>query len=295
MNSQNSQTVLNKSKPTFGGVGNTFQEYENEIKMLQQTINEHPNPQTNSNKALVKNAYDRIAQIHDTLTKAANFNDLDKTENLKRELYNKNIDYSIVKAKQHIINKNYYNKHAKKLENQLERRGSINSTTKKQSLFNRFRNIFRKRSRFNNLRNNLTKRKNSNKLYKPLNKLKGNLNLDKMIHKVYSKSELKQMEFIKEQILIQKINNTVRIGNLKIIFMGHIHTVNSRKKSPLEPNYIESNSDKLARDLLEQLENLENDDDIQVRDNMSLEELEAQVKLMDERTKKIDEISRKYI
>jgi hypothetical protein len=77
--------------------------------------------------------------------------------------------------------------------------------------------------------------------------------------------------------------------------MGHIHTVNSRKKSPLEPNYIESNSDKLARDLLEQLENLENDDDIQVRDNMSLEELEAQVKLMDERTKKIDEISRKYI
>jgi hypothetical protein len=61
-NSQNTDPVRNKSKPTFAGVGKTFQELEDEIKMLQQNINEHPNPQTNSDKDLVKNAYDKIAQ-----------------------------------------------------------------------------------------------------------------------------------------------------------------------------------------------------------------------------------------
>jgi hypothetical protein len=290
MNSQNSKTVPNKPQRTFGGVDKTFQEYEDTIKMLQQNINEHPNPQTNSDKALVKNAYDKIAEIKNWITRAANFNDLDKRENLKRKLYNKNIDYSIVKTKEHRINKNYYNKHSKKLENQLERRGSINSTTKKQSLFNRFYNTFRNRNPYNNLRKKLTTRKNSNKLYKPLNKLKENLKLDKIVHKVYSNSELQQMELIKEQIIVQNIVNYEDIANLIIILSSHINQLNRHKNS-----VIESNSDKLARNLLQQVEKLKKEDDIQVRDNMSLEELEAQLKLMDERTKKIDEISRSYI
>ncbi len=112
-NTQNTGPVRNKSKPTFAGIGKTFQELEDEIKMLQQSINEHPNPQTNSDKALVKNAYNKIAETKNELTRAANFNNLDKTENLKRKLYNNNIDYSIVKTKEHRINKKYYNNRAK--------------------------------------------------------------------------------------------------------------------------------------------------------------------------------------
>jgi hypothetical protein len=97
------------------------------------------------------------------------------------------------------------------------------------------------------------------------------------------------MELIKEQIMAGKINNITSIGDLEIILRGHINQLNRHKNS-----VIESNRDKLARNLLQQLEKIKNDDDIQVRDNMSLEELEAQVKLMDERTKKINEISRSY-
>ena len=300
-NSQNTDPVRNKSKPTFAGVGKTFQELEDEIKMLQQSINEHPNPQTNSDKALVKNAYDKIAQIHHTLTKAANFNDTDnekiKSRNLKQTIFhNTNTNTSIKAVKHSRINKNLANKHANKLRNKLERRESINSTTQKQSLFNRFRNTFRKRSTFNNLRNNLTNKKGSNKLYTPLNKLKGNLNIDEAIISLHSKFiEPKQIELIKEKLMLQKINNLARRGKLERLFKTRISQLNRRKNSVIESNYIESNRDKLARNLLQQLENLENDDDIQVRDNMSLEELEAQLKLMDERTKKIDEISRSYI
>ena len=97
-----------------------------------------------------------------------------------------------------------------------------------------------------------------------------------MLHKVYSKSELKQMEFIKEQIMVEKINNIITIGNLEIILRGHINQLNRHKNS-----VIESNSDKLARNLLQKIEKLKNDDDIQIHDNMSLEELKAQQKLMD--------------
>jgi len=267
--------------------------YEEQVDEYKKIIDQNKNPQTNSDKRLVADAYEQINMIHVLLSLRKDNDEYSKLLNLEDEgikrMFSKNANgygINLLKFKQN--NRKYNAKMLNKLQNRLERRGGINSGTQKKSIFNLFRKRSQfNRSQFNNLRKTLKNRSKANLTYTPRNKLESNIDLYKSLVQGRNRLEPGDIENIQQQLSLDRMLDNRKRELIRQILMSKILDLELAKKVD-EIFNSESNKDneKIAI-LKKKMQELESDMHIEIKSDLSLEE---QAKEITDRSNETEEM-----